>query len=64
MRIDRIGTTSFRNLTALDISFSSGANVFYGENGSGKTNLLEALFVICLGRSQRRDQDQVLVQNG
>ena len=64
MLIDHLNTTDFRNLTSLDISFSSGANVFYGDNGSGKTNLLEALFVLCLGRSQRRAQDQTLVQTG
>jgi len=64
MLIDHLKTTNFRNLLSLDISFGPGANVFYGDNGSGKTNLLEALFVLCLGRSQRRAQDQVLVQTG
>ncbi|PWB68433.1 hypothetical protein C3F09_11650 [candidate division GN15 bacterium] len=63
MLIDHLRTSDFRNLSSLDIAFSPGANVFYGDNGSGKTNLLEALFVLCLGRSQRRAQDQVLVRN-
>ncbi len=62
MLIDHLSTADFRNLASLNLSFCPGANVFYGDNGSGKTNLLEALFVLCLGRSQRRAQDQVLVR--
>lgn len=64
MLIDHVNSTDFRNLASIDIAFSPGANVFYGDNGSGKTNLLEALFVLCLGRSQRRAPDQVLVRTG
>jgi len=39
-------------------------NIFYGLNGSGKTNLLEAIFLLCLGRSQRGNGDGVLLKNG
>jgi len=62
MLFDHLSATNFRNFSSLDVGFSQGANVFYGDNGSGKTNLLEALFVLCLGRSQRRAADQVLVR--
>lgn len=43
---------------------TSGVNIFYGNNGSGKTNLLEAIFVLCLGRSHRSANETVLVKDG
>lgn len=64
MIVDRLSITNFRNISSLDVSFSPGVNVFFGDNGSGKTNLLEAIFVLCLGRSQRTAADSVLVHNG
>ncbi len=39
-------------------------NIFYGNNGSGKTNLLESIFTLCLGRSQRGAADSILIQDG
>jgi DNA replication and repair protein RecF len=62
MPIEKLATTNFRNLTGLPLAFGARANVFYGNNGSGKTNLLEAIFTLCLGRSQRGAADAVLVK--
>lgn len=39
-------------------------NIFFGLNGSGKTNLLEAIFLLCLGRSQRGMNDAFLLKKG
>lgn len=64
MIVDRLSIANFRNFPTLEVSFSPGVNVFFGDNGSGKTNLLEAIFVLCLGRSQRTAADSVLIQNG
>lgn len=33
----------FRNYTSLDVDFSPGINVIYGDNAQGKTNLIEAI---------------------
>ncbi len=44
----------FRNYNKLDINFTDGAIVFYGANGSGKTNLLEAISFLSPGRGIRR----------
>ncbi len=63
MLIKSLSVTGFRNFTALEAHFAEGVNVLYGDNGSGKTNLLEAIFVLCLGRSQRGATDTVLVNN-
>jgi len=62
MPIETLSATNFRNLSSCAVSFGPHANVFYGNNGSGKTNLLEAIFTLCLGRSQRGAADAVLVK--
>ncbi len=43
---------------------SDGITVLYGKNGAGKTNLLEAIHLCCLGRSHRTSQDKELVMKG
>lgn len=37
-------------------------NILYGRNGAGKTNLLEAIFVLCLGRSHRGAPESVMLR--
>jgi DNA replication and repair protein RecF len=65
MRLESLLVTNFRNFTSALIRPGHGVNIFYGDNGSGKTNLLEAIFTLCLGRSQRGARDVVLVrENG
>jgi DNA replication and repair protein RecF len=64
MIVERLAVSNFRNFESLEVSFVPGVNVFFGDNGSGKTNLLEAIFVLCLGRSQRTAADSVLVRQG
>jgi DNA replication and repair protein RecF len=62
MHIKSLAVNCFRNLSSLQIEFTEGVNIFGGDNGSGKTNLLEAIHVLCLGRSQRGAGDQVLLK--
>ena len=54
----------FRNFTPLEVEFGDRVNILYGDNGSGKTNLIEAIFVLCLGRSHRGVADAIMVQEG
>ena len=51
-----IKLNNFRNLDDYYIEFSKNCNVFYGENGCGKTNLLEALSLCTKGRGIRKDK--------
>jgi len=55
---------SFRNHTHINMKLGQGLNVIYGENGSGKTSILEALYSLSLGRSFRTAKAQELVKNG
>lgn len=51
MSLSRLITNNFRNLTAVDLELSHSFNFLVGENGSGKTSLLEAIFYLGHGRS-------------
>ncbi|MCI5044759.1 MAG: DNA replication/repair protein RecF [Aquisalinus sp.] len=52
--IRRITLTDFRSYERLDLSLSGKPVVLSGANGSGKTNLLEALSMLSAGRGMRR----------
>lgn len=52
--ITSLRLTDFRNYAALDIAFGPEPVVLFGPNGSGKTNLLEALSFLSPGRGMRR----------
>ncbi len=54
LHIGRLTLTDFRNYPSLSIDLAPGAVVFTGENGAGKTNLLEALSLLTPGRGLRR----------
>lgn len=51
MAISRLIIEHFRNLTAVDLEFNHGFNFLVGNNGSGKTSLLESIFYLGHGRS-------------
>ena len=52
--ISKLTLTNFRNYAALSIDLRPGAVVFCGDNGAGKTNLLEAISLLTPGRGLRR----------
>lgn len=52
--IARLSLTNFRNYAALSVELKPGAVVFTGDNGAGKTNLLEAISLFTPGRGLRR----------
>lgn len=55
--------TSFRNFRQAELTLSDQVNIFHGDNGAGKTNLLESIFILCLGRSQRGAPDNTLINS-
>ena len=61
MRIVNLKLLNFRNYNHLTLSFSPNINVIYGKNGSGKTNLIEAIYVLGLTKSFRSSTDKGLV---
>lgn len=59
MRIERLRIEGFRNIGDMEFVPCPGANVIYGDNAQGKTNLLEAVWLFSGSRSFRgaRDSD-------
>ena len=64
MHFTRLRLQQFRNYPLLDLPLHPGTTVLHGANGSGKTNLLEALHLLSLGRSHRTTQDMEMVAAG
>lgn len=54
---------NFRNLADISIDFSPKFNVCYGNNGSGKTSLLEAIYYLGHGKSFRASQYTRIIQH-
>lgn len=63
MQITNLTLVNFRNYEFLDLSFSKKRNILFGDNGSGKTNILEAIYVLALTKSFRTINDKVLLKS-
>ena len=61
MELLELKLNNFRNYQDLEVTFSPGVNVFLGPNAQGKTNLLEAIYVLALARSHRTTSDKELI---
>ncbi len=61
MKLTKIELHNFRNYVNQSLDFSDGINVFLGENAQGKTNLLEAIYVLALTRSHRTNNERELI---
>lgn len=64
MRVLALQAVGFRNLTPLDLQTAGDFVVVHGPNGQGKTNLLEALFLLATLRPLRARRAQELIQFG
>jgi len=61
MHIESVELTNFRNHKHTVIALSPGVNVLVGKNAQGKTNLLEAVFLTCVGRGWRTNKDKDMI---
>jgi len=62
MRIKSIALQNFRNHKSTVLNLSPGINVLVGDNAQGKTNLLEAIFLTCVGRGFRSPRDREMIK--
>ena len=62
MRITELRLSQFRNLDSLGLTFENGVHFFQGSNGQGKTNLLEAIYLLATLRSFRLQDLRSLIQ--
>jgi len=60
----QIRLLNFRNYDRLDLEWGSHVNMIVGRNGSGKTNLLEAVFLVASGQVLRAAKDAEAIRHG
>ena len=64
MLVTELQLKHYRSYKACTLAPYEGVNVLLGDNGQGKTNVLEALYLCCTGRSHRTRQDRELIRWG
>ncbi len=64
MILKQLTLTNFKNIAQADLEFSSKVNGFLGNNGMGKSNLLDAIYYMSLTRSFTRVPDRMLTRRG
>jgi len=62
MHLKNIQLRNFRNYSEADLSLDSGLSVIYGNNAQGKSNFLEAVYMLAILKSNRTDRDRDLLQ--
>ena len=64
MVIQKLELLNFRNYPSLNLQFSEGTNILYGDNAQGKTNILESLYMISTTKSHRGAADKDMIRFG
>ena len=64
MYIKKVLLSNFRNYSHLSAEFFDGINIIEGKNAQGKTNLLEAIFFCCIGKSMRASREKEVIKFG
>lgn len=64
MLLKRLTLTNFKNIPAADLEFSPKVNAFVGNNGMGKSNLLDAIYTLSLTKSFASVPDKMLITRG
>lgn len=62
MEITSLKLLNFRNFDTLELNFSPNKNIIIGNNGEGKTNIVESIFVLGLTKSFRSNDDNILIK--
>ena len=64
MKLEKISLRQFRNIKEQFLAFNSGLNVLRGENGQGKTNLIEGIHLLTHGKSFRTADMETMIHKG
>ena len=64
MYLDKIQLQNFRSFRVKSFSFSQESTLMVGDNATGKTNILEAIWLLATGRSFRARVEREMIRNG
>lgn len=64
MRVESLELKEYRNITELSLVCPEELHIFVGPNAQGKTNILESLYVLALGKSHRTRSHKELIRFG
>lgn len=64
MHITKLQLTQFKNYASQGLLPGARLNCFVGANGAGKTNLLEAIYYLCMGKNYANVPDQYAIRHG
>ena len=62
MKINKLKLVNFRNYKETEIEFSKGVNIIVGDNGVGKTNLVEAIDFLTIGKSFKTNDELEMIR--
>ena len=63
MILSRLSIINFKNIAQADLSFSPNINCFLGNNGMGKTNLLDAIYYLSFCKSYSHIADSQIIRH-
>ena len=64
MILTRLSILNYKNIAQADLELSAGINCFIGQNGQGKTNLLDAIYFLSMCKSASTGNDSTCVRHG
>ena len=64
MKLSHLSLINFRSYSKLELPLNGGTYIFIGENGEGKTNIIEAIMYLALLSSHRISADAPLIKLG
>lgn len=64
MFVKQLNLTNFRNYSSLELSFNSRPTILIGNNAVGKSNLLEAIYLLSTTKSLRVETEDELIKKG
>ena len=64
MKINSLELNNFRNYTYTKTEFNDGLNFIVGSNAQGKTNMLESIYLLSVGKSPKNSKDKQIIRFG
>ena len=64
MILKKLSVLNYKNISQAEVEFSPKMNCFFGNNGMGKTNFLDAIYYLSFCKSHKNTPDSQIIRNG